>query len=217
MCIFVAEHRIGLVAPLADRRLHIEKGQVSEQILPSPTVDSTPADSFASLVEAPTITAPMTALVGPNGSGKTTRFFALAEANPAQVALLPEVLADFFVRDTVDAEYRRSDHTARTAPGTTKSLVNALLSTPVDAEKHPRDLSSGQQMALAIAIAMASGCPELLIDEPTRGLDASARANLAQLLREVARDHVVTIATHDADFVRELNATTLTMAEAVTA
>jgi energy-coupling factor transporter ATP-binding protein EcfA2 len=214
MCIVVAEHRIGLVAPLADRRLHIEKGQVNEQIPPrepAPPFTSTP--SF----EASLITAPMTALVGPNGSGKTTHFFALAEANPTKVALVPEVLADFFVRDTVEAECRRSDHTAKAVPGTTKNLVSQLLSTPIDAEKHPRDLSSGQQMALAIAIALASGCPELLIDEPTRGLDASARANLAQLLRVVGRDHVVTIATHDAEFVRDLNAVTRSMTEAVTA
>lgn len=213
MCIVVAEHRIALVAPVADRRLHIEKGQVSEEILPTSPTGSSPVDPSTWPVEAPAITA----LVGPNGLGKTTRFFALAEANPTQVALVPEVLADFFVRDTVDAECRRSDHTAHTVPGTTKSLVNALLSTPLDAGKHPRDLSSGQQMALAIAIALASGCPELLIDEPTRGLDASARANLAQLLREVAHDHAVAIATHDADFVRELNAVTHTITEAVTA
>jgi energy-coupling factor transport system ATP-binding protein len=210
MCIVVAEHRIGLVAPLADRRLHIEKDQVNEQISlgePAPPFNSTPS------VEAP----PITALVGPNGSGKTTHFFALAEAHPTKVALVPEVLADFFVRDTVEAECRRSDHTSKAVPGTTKCLVSELLSTPLDAKKHPRDLSSGQQMVLAIAIALASGRPELLIDEPTRGLDASARANLAQLLRVVGRDHAVTIATHDSDFVRELNAVTHEMAEAVTA
>jgi energy-coupling factor transport system ATP-binding protein len=201
MCILVAEHRIALVEPLADRRLHIDKGQISEVFTPE-FEPSSSVESTDSALGSPRIFA----LVGPNGSGKTTQFFARAQADSRNVALVPEVLADFFVRDSVAAECRRSDHTARALPGTTKSLFMSLFLAPVDDHKHPRDLSSGQQMALAIAIASAGGCSELLVDEPTRGLDAQARAHLAVLLRTVALDHQVTIATHDAEFVGSLNA-----------
>ena len=68
-------------------------------------------------------------------------------------------------------------------------------------DTHPRDLSWGQQTALAIAIQMSRKPTVLALDEPTRGLDSGA----AQLLREVLSCVVETgtaliIATHDHAF-----------------
>jgi energy-coupling factor transporter ATP-binding protein EcfA2 len=202
MCIVVAEHRINLVAPFASRRLHLEEGALVEASLNRISgMESSPAavDSNGEAIRA---------IVSPNGSGKTTALIARAQAAPGTVALVPEVLGDFFVRDSVDAECRRSDHTAGVAAGTTKGLLRSLIGASVDdlSGRHPRDLSHGQQLALAISVQMAGGASELLIDEPTRGLDSHIRLDLASLLGRVSQTTRVTVATHDPDFVHLLRA-----------
>jgi energy-coupling factor transport system ATP-binding protein len=193
MCVVVAEHRTALLEPLATKRLH----------LPQQTAEV----AFASALSTESSTGSITAIVGPNGCGKTTQLFARATAGGASVALVPETLSDFFVRDSVGSELSRSDHTARVAPGTTAHTFAALIPDAHSlAAIHPRDLSAGQQLALAIAIQIAGSPSELLIDEPTRGLDAGVRSELAGLLTQVSLHTRVTIATHDAEFVALLGA-----------
>ena len=66
---------------------------------------------------------------------------------------------------------------------------------------HPRDLSEGQRLALALVVVLVGAPPVLLLDEPTRGLDYPAKAELATVLRVLADDgHAVMVATHDVEF-----------------
>ena len=66
------------------------------------------------------------------------------------------------------------------------------------ADRHPRDLSSGERERLAVA-AVAVAEPDLLVlDEPTRGLDPDRKAELADwLLEYAAAGRAVLVATHD--------------------
>lgn len=197
MCIVIAEHRTELIAPFATARISLEVARAS----------TSPQHSFEAAGSPVHPSIPIVALVGQNGSGKTTRLVARAKAHPGHAALVPESLGDFFCRDSVEAEMARSDKTARVAIGTTRLYFERLVgSHAVDDSQHPRDLSAGQQVALAIAISLAANPAELLIDEPTRGLDARAKAELAGLLRSCAGHTAVTVATHDADFVAVLDA-----------
>ena len=67
-------------------------------------------------------------------------------------------------------------------------------------DQHPRDLSEGQRLALALAVVLAGRPPVVLLDEPTRGLDYHGKAALVQVLRELAADgHAVVLATHDVE------------------
>ena len=71
---------------------------------------------------------------------------------------------------------------------------------------HPRDLSAGTQLALAIAIQLAWKPGVVLIDEPARGLDSHSRDAMAEVLRCVAETGtVVLFATHDHAFVADMN------------
>lgn len=66
---------------------------------------------------------------------------------------------------------------------------------------HPYDLSGGQQQMLALAIALSPKPRLLLLDEPEKGLDAAARADLTVLLHTLkAQGMTLVIVTHDPEF-----------------
>ena len=70
---------------------------------------------------------------------------------------------------------------------------------------HPKDLSEGQRLAVALALVLAPEPPLVLLDEPTRGLDYGAKERLAHHLRALAaRGHCVVVATHDVELVTEV-------------
>jgi energy-coupling factor transport system ATP-binding protein len=85
------------------------------------------------------------------------------------------------------------------ADGTTAETLERLLP-GMPLGRHPRDLSEGQRLALALAIVLAPMPHLLLLDEPTRGLDYPSKDRLIALLRRLARDgHAVVLATHDVE------------------
>jgi energy-coupling factor transporter ATP-binding protein EcfA2 len=156
------------------------------------------------------------ALMGRNGSGKSTLLRLIAGLAPAtagdvwrtpgRVAYLPQNPAALLHRDSVAAEVawtmRAEGRGAADEPGHAERLrilgVTGLL------ERDPRDLSSGERQRAAIA-AILCGSPAIaLLDEPTRGMDAAARAGLIVALRQLAAAGTsVVIATHDSELAAE--------------
>jgi energy-coupling factor transport system ATP-binding protein len=166
------------------------------------------------------------ALMGRNGAGKSTLLAALAgllrpasgtvtaggsdphRARPGElirrVGLVPQDPRDLLYAETVAAECAAADEDAGAAPGTCRELVRGLLPGVPD-EAHPRDLSEGQRLALALAVVLAARPPLLLLDEPTRGLDYAAKARLAGILKGLAAEgHALVLATHDVELAAEL-------------
>jgi energy-coupling factor transport system ATP-binding protein len=216
MTIVVAEHRITPLAPLAQARLHIAHGtirlvDVSEQVSECDRMSD-------EMSVARGIELPVAAIVGPNGSGKTTLLWNLAlpggKAAP-HIRLVPDNPIDLFDRESVSDECRANDarrNGTHDEVQTTRGIVETFLGSTIDLDTHPRDLSTGQQRALAIALQLKSKPEYLLIDEPTRGLDHRARLELAGLLARVsARGTRVLVATHDRAFARLVNANLITM------
>ena len=90
------------------------------------------------------------------------------------------------------------------AAGTTAAELDRLVP-GIDPALHPRDLSEGQRLALALAVVLAPGPRLVCLDEPTRGLDYDAKARLVGQLRGLAaRGHAVVLATHDVELVAEV-------------
>lgn len=166
------------------------------------------------------------ALMGRNGAGKSTLLSALVGlVEPAAgrvrvggaaphrtaprdlvrlVGLVPQEPRDLLYADTVAAECAAADRDAGAAPGTCRALVTRLLPGVGD-DAHPRDLSEGQRLALALSVVLAARPPLLLLDEPTRGLDYAAKARLVAVLRGLAADgHAIVLATHDVELAAEL-------------
>ncbi|MFV0425831.1 MAG: ABC transporter ATP-binding protein [Beutenbergiaceae bacterium] len=140
----------------------------------------------------------VTALMGPNGAGKSSLLWALQERADLPVALLPQPASDLLYLPSVQAECQASD--AFAGAGRTRTELDSLV-VGLPEEAHPRDLSEGQRLALALAIQLSREPTLVLLDEPTRGLDAGAKAALATRLRELAViGRAVLVATHDTEF-----------------
>ena len=120
-----------------------------------------------------------------------------------QVGLVPQEPADLLWAETVAHECSDADHDAAAKRGTTRQLFGTLAPGVHD-DTHPRDLSEGQRLALALAVILAADPPLLLLDEPTRGLDYPTKRRLVDLLRQRASaGHAIVLATHDVELVAE--------------
>ncbi|MEV6420705.1 ATP-binding cassette domain-containing protein [Streptomyces sp. NPDC051662] len=166
------------------------------------------------------------ALMGRNGAGKSTLLSTLVgmvapaagsvlvgdraphRTPPGElirhVGLVPQEPRDLLYADTVAAECAAADSDAGAVDGSCRALVHELLPEVADAT-HPRDLSEGQRLALALAVILTGRPPLLLLDEPTRGLDYAAKARLVGVLRALAAEgHAIVLATHDVELAAEL-------------
>ena len=172
----------------------------------------------------------LTALMGRNGSGKTSLLWALqgtgpraggivritsasgagSEVDPANlapgraighIALVPQNPSDLLYLDSVLAECREADTATGQTPGTVRTILDRLWP-GLAPDQHPRDLSEGQRLALVLAIQIAAAPRTLLLDEPTRGLDYAAKRRLGEVLAELtAGGTAVLLSSHDVEFV----------------
>jgi len=121
------------------------------------------------------------------------------------VGLIPQQPGDLLWADTVARE-------CADASGAAELLRE--LAGPIDPELHPRDLSEGQRLALALAVVLAAAPPVLLLDEPTRGLDYEAKERLVAVLRDLAGDsRAIVFATHDVELVAEVATRVVVLAD----
>jgi len=165
-------------------------------------------------------------LSGDNGSGKTTlleKCADSAENGPAQIALVPSDPSNLFMKESVAEELALADTVAGVEKGFTRHTLEAILSGPWRAEMlaqmkdtHPRDLSRGQQTALALALQMSHKPLVLALDEPTRGLDSAAIQALHDVLGCVKETGTaLLIASHEAESFHHLAERRLTLSRGV--
>lgn len=177
----------------------------------------------------------VTAVMGRNGSGKSSLLWALQGSGPrrsgtvsvagkdpgalpprearALVGLVPQSASDLLYLETVDAECAAADVESGRPVGTCRALLDRIAPR-IDENRHPRDLSEGQRLSLVLAVQLVATPQVLLLDEPTRGLDYRAKDELAQIVAELAAaGQSVVIATHDVEFVAGAADRVLVMAE----
>ena len=175
------------------------------------------------------------ALMGRNGAGKSTLLNAIVGLrtptsgsiithgeNPKSlkgvdllksVGFVPQSPGDLLEATTVGDECRAADRDAHAEPGTTRALLD-LLAPEIENSTHPRDLSEGQRLLLALVIVLAARPPLLLLDEPTRGLDYPTKIRLVDTLRNLAdAGHAIMLATHDVELAAEVATRVIVIAE----
>lgn len=166
-------------------------------------------------------------LLGGNGAGKTTVLKVLSgiekpyrgkikllgknikdyrgnELHFHNVALLPQNVRDVFLRDTVESDLRdmcRVLGYSAVQADEKMSAVSEKLGISRLFGKHPYDLSGGEAQKCALAKVLLSKPKILLLDEPTKGIDAHAKLILRDILFSLKREGVTVIAvTHDTEF-----------------
>ncbi|MBD3913142.1 ABC transporter ATP-binding protein [Nocardioides hwasunensis] len=177
----------------------------------------------------------VTTLMGRNGSGKSSLIWALqgtgrrrsgtvdvagddpADLAPAErrthVGLVPQTAADLLYLETVAEECAAADAGAEAASGTCRGLLDRLAP-GIDEASHPRDLSEGQRLALALSIVLSARPPVVLLDEPTRGLDYAGKGELARIVADLAAEgRAIMLATHDVEFAAHVADEVVVMAD----
>lgn len=149
------------------------------------------------------------ALLGRNGAGKTTLLRALAElvplhdgrvTGPGTRAYVPQDPSSLLFRATVREEVQETLRLlGRRDPAAVDRWLDALDLRAVET-RHPRSLSGGERQRVAIAAVAVGNAQVLLLDEPTRGMDATSRTALERAIAaHAAIGGAVVLATHDVE------------------
>ena len=166
-------------------------------------------------------------ILGGNGSGKTTTLKILAgllkpyrgkviidnnkmtkkttaDFNRLGVAMLPQNPESVFLKSRVIDDYtelckikgiEKSNYEDKINSVAEKLGIKDLL------ENHPYDLSGGEIQKCALGKVLISEPKILLLDEPTKGVDAYSKLSLSKILQEIKSDGVTIITvTHDVEF-----------------
>jgi energy-coupling factor transport system ATP-binding protein len=175
------------------------------------------------------------AVMGRNGAGKSSLLSALVGlVRPAagrvevlgavphalraremvrRAGLVPQDPSDLLYAETVADECRAADRDMAAPEGSCRELFGRLAPDVADTA-HPRDLSEGQRLSLALAVILTGRPPLVLLDEPTRGLDYAAKERLVGILRELSGDgHAIVLATHDVELAAEVATRAVVIAE----
>jgi energy-coupling factor transport system ATP-binding protein len=156
----------------------------------------------------------VTAVTGDNGSGKTSLLweaFRSAKNQSVAVAMVPQNASDLLFLNTLAEELAEADCLNPDVNLRTASRLERFVGR-LNPSIHPRDLSAGQQLALVLSIQLGTDAQLVILDEPTRGLDLTAKQSLASWLLEL-RDQgkAILVASHDIDFISAISTRRLTL------
>ena len=111
------------------------------------------------------------------------------------LAMLPQDVQTLFLCNTVKEELQDAK---------AEDLELPYDLTPLY-DRHPYDLSGGEQQLLGLAKVLAAKPKLILLDEPTKGLDPGARRMIADILRSLKKEgKTILIVTHDVEFAAEV-------------
>jgi len=167
------------------------------------------------------------ALMGRNGAGKTTLLKAavgmspiihgevmVAGRNPTSfkdqelityVGYVPQEPSDLLYGHSVKEECELADRDNAVPQGKTLEIYTSLMKIP-NLDAHPRDISEGQRLGLALSIILSASPKLVILDEPTRGLDYESKKILVTNLKRIAHreNRSVFISTHDVELVADV-------------
>lgn len=157
-------------------------------------------------------------LLGGNGSGKTTLLQILAGGRKSvsgkvqleknlRIAMLSQNPQDLFGKDTVYQELvsrAKNQQDCLLQLADKRERIERLGLLPL-LDRHPYDLSGGEQQRLAFAKILLTDPDVILLDEPTKGLDGLLKAELADILTGLKQQgKTILLVSHDVEFCANL-------------
>ena len=213
---------VGAVATRSPKQSEPRKAPWLELLDVSVGYGSTTILSIGSLFLSPGTAA---GLIAPNGSGKTTFLEALSGQFPTRIhsgSLVADGISQRQSAEFAELVYLSSsggtdlyptlsalEHLAFVrdawkSAADIDSLCSSLGISPY-LDKPARKLSTGMKQQVKLAMAIATDCPYLILDEPLNGLDPGKRKTSCDAMRsEVARGRSVLISSHLLDDLADL-------------
>lgn len=156
------------------------------------------------------------ALLGGNGAGKTTALKVLSGILPSyrgdvkingKLSHLPQNPQTLFVKRTVREdlyEVFKGVKMSKEEKDEQISRVVKLCELSAFLDRHPYDISGGEQQRTALAKVLLTSPDVLLLDEPTKGFDAEFKVSFAHILRKLLKQGVtILMVSHDVTFCAE--------------
>ena len=156
------------------------------------------------------------AIVGGNGVGKSTALSVISKINKpyrgkvfinddTKVAMMPQNPQSLFLKKSVLEElYDAVFDVEKEKRKNEIEYVIKLCELDNLLENHPYDLSGGEQQRVALAKMLLRKPDLLVLDEPTKGLDACFKRKLATILKSLQKNGMtVLMVTHDIEFCAE--------------
>ena len=162
------------------------------------------------------------AILGGNGAGKSTTLSLIAglhkpyrgkvtlmgkeglQPRAGMLGVLPQDPKALFVKDTVAADLQdalKDAHLSKEEQSARLGQVIGLCHLEELLDRHPFDLSGGEQQRSALAKVLLQQPRILLLDEPTKGLDTAFQEELAVILRRLTDSGVaIVMVSHDIGF-----------------
>lgn len=171
-------------------------------------------------------------ILGGNGVGKTTLLSVISGANKPYrgkieilgkrlqkykgkelylhaLASLPQNPQTVFIKMTVWEDYQEICQVMGYTKDQGKKEIEEmaeLLGISHLMERHPYDLSGGEQQKAALGKVLLLKPRFLLLDEPTKGIDAYSKQQLGHILRKLKQQNIaILMVTHDVEFAAELS------------
>ena len=165
-------------------------------------------------------------IVGGNGTGKSTMLSVIAgvnrpyrgkirilgreckrvDAQAQRIAALPQDPRTLFVKNTVLGDLEEMLTSVRDREEKSRLIDEAAEKLHIKELllSHPYDLSGGEQQRAAIAKVLLTKPEILLLDEPTKGMDAHFKSEFGEMLRKLG-DICIIIVSHDIEFCAEFS------------
>ena len=150
----------------------------------------------------------VTALLGGNGCGKSTLLNLIAGITPLQkgklkrngkLRLIPQDPKLLFTRERVGQELELCKDPAE------RERLRDLCGLAGLEERHPYDLSGGEQQKMALFILLTDAPEILLLDEPAKGMDPEFVREFIGILRQLAKEgHTILLVSHSTLFCRDV-------------
>ncbi len=155
-------------------------------------------------------------ILGANGSGKTTLLHTIAgiikpysgsiKTDGSRIGFLTQDPKTVFLKDTLENDLYEIFGTKEKTPEQKAQVdkIMRLCGLEEMRDRHPYDLSGGEQQKAAIAKILLMQPSVLLLDEPVKGMDVKAKSEIGEILRVLKESGVcVILVSHDTDFCAE--------------
>lgn len=138
------------------------------------------------------------AWIGPNGAGKSTLGKVLAgyfgKKKLPRCVMMPQDVLTIFTKETV----RQELDVEADIPSEIAELCGDFM------DRHPLDLSGGEQHLVAICKFLLKDAEFLILDEPTKGMDYRLKKRVEVLLQKYSKQKIMIVITHDLELVGDI-------------